>query len=495
MKILVIQLARLGDIYQTWPGLRALRRNHPDAEIHALARPRFQAAFVGLEAIDQVKVFPTQDILSVYTQAAGEAPTDTLLTPRDELALAKIEQVIRELEDETYDWIINLSFSPLSADLVAAVSGPDTKVTGYTRFDDGYLNTPDAMSAYFFAQVGHGRGNRFHLAEIFATLCEADLSDDDWRAPVLPPLPVAVPESYIAVHIGGSESHKSLSVSKWISILRHLRGLHPFQFVLVGGKEDHEKGVQLQSVAPDGEVLNLAGELSLIETMTVVKRAQLVIGPDSVIIHLASLVQTPTLNLSVGQVNYWETGPRAPRSVVLVADSEDDLLSSLIGDRVIEMIHGLRYPLGTIEVKPGTPSYSGRTTAEDNFVWNFIQAIYQGQQFPRSEDPLFAKGIQQLYDVNQFMIEQLDGVRTVQDLKNRNELLKRGEEIIETVGKLVPAVAPLVRWYLCEKSRVGPVPLEKILDSNIQIQKLLQGVLEIYHAGNDSAPEHEKDAL
>lgn len=499
MKILAIQLARLGDIYQSWPGLRALKRMMPDAEIHTLARPRFRAAFDGLEAVSQVKVFPSNDILSAYVSPAEAGNTDavseSLLSSADEVALLKIEDVIQDLENEKYDWIINLSFSPLSADLTSVLSGPDTKISGYTRFDDGYLNLPDAMSAFFFAQVGHDRGNRFHLSEIFGTLCEADLTPEDWKAPVLPEITHSLPEEYIAVHVGGSESHKALSVSKWISILRHLRTLRPFKFVIVGGKEDADKGLQLQCVAPEGEVINLAGQLSLAETMSVIKKASLLIGPDSAPIHMASLTATPTLNLSVGQVNHWETGPRAAGSVVLKAESEDVLMSNVIGDRVIEMVHGLRFPLGTIEACPGTPSFTGSETDESNFVWEFIQAIYMGHHFPKPIEPLFYEGIKQLLDVNSFMLEQLQSVVTVGDLQNRNALLQRGEEVIETIAKLVPSLAPLVRWYQTEKVRIGPQPLDQILRLNIETQKLLQGVLDLYNPGHDSAPQHEKDAL
>lgn len=495
MKILAIQLARLGDIYQSWPGLRALKRLYPHAEIHTLARPRFQAAFEGLDAVSKVRIFPSAEILSVYAGGVNDTSDTDSLSPRDEIALARIEHLVQSLEDENYDWIINLSFSPLSADLTSVLTGPDTKISGYTRFNDGYLNLPDAMSAYFFAQVGHGRGNRFHLAEIFGTLCEVDLEAQDWNCPKLPEVRVALPSEFLAVHIGGSESHKSLSVSKWISILRHLRGLRPFKFVLIGGEEDAGKGDQLQSVAPDGEVLNYAGKLSLAETMAVLQKAKLLIGPDSAPIHMASLTHTPTLNLSLGQVNYWETGPRAAGSVVLKADAEDDLYSNVIGDRVVEMVHGQRFPMSTIQNIPGTPSYIGAASAEENFIWDMMQAIYQGQQFPKPLEPLFLEGIKQLVDVNRFMIEQMEAVKTVEDLKIRNEFLKRGEEVIETIAKLVPTLAPLVRWYQTEKVRIGPVPLENILQQNLEIQKLLHGVLELYDPGTGSAPLHEKDAL
>lgn len=59
MKILVLQLARFGDIYLTWPALRALRRRYPDASIHLLVRERFVAATEGLGAGIDVHVFPT----------------------------------------------------------------------------------------------------------------------------------------------------------------------------------------------------------------------------------------------------------------------------------------------------------------------------------------------------------------------------------------------------------------------------------------------------
>ena len=53
MKILIIQLARLGDIYQSWPTLKAVKRANPGAEIHFLTRSKFAAAAPGPELVDR----------------------------------------------------------------------------------------------------------------------------------------------------------------------------------------------------------------------------------------------------------------------------------------------------------------------------------------------------------------------------------------------------------------------------------------------------------
>ena len=509
MKILVIQLARLGDIYQSWPALRALRRQHAGAEIHVAARSRYAVALEGLEAIDKVHTLESANLFAPYLNESlgAEADAESGLSEQDDAALQELSNFVDALEGESFDWIINMSFSPASADLTyilangAAEAGREIKASGYTRHADGHLNLPDAMSAYFFAQVGYQRPNRFHLCEIFGTLCEVDLLPQDWKGPSTPVAEQAasvlqsLPTEYIAIHIGGSEEHKRISVSKWISVLKHLRGLRPFKFVVLGAGNEFDRGESLKSVAPEGEVINLAGQIDLRACFEVIKNAQILIGPDSAPIHMASLVGTACLNLSLGQVNYWETGPRAAFSVVLRATDESDLLSDVIGDRVVAMIHGQRYPLGTIESQPGTPSYTGGTATEDDFLWSFCMAIYQGTDFPAPYDHLFEEGIKQLSDVNHFMMEQMESVSTTQELKDRSGLLQRGEEIIEAVGKLVPSLVPLVRWYQTEKVRIGPASLGEILTKNMETQRLLQGVLNLYLPPEEAGAVMEGEAL
>ena len=79
MKILVIQIARLGDILMTWPAMRALRRAHPQAEIHLLVRPRFEAATRGLECVDRVIAMPSLEILEpLAREITGKVKAPTI---------------------------------------------------------------------------------------------------------------------------------------------------------------------------------------------------------------------------------------------------------------------------------------------------------------------------------------------------------------------------------------------------------------------------------
>lgn len=497
MKILVLQLARLGDVYQSWPALRALRRKHPEAQIDVVTRERFALAWEGLTAVDNVNLLPVAKLLEKL-----------LATPNSEQGAEKgivgLREFLQPLREEKYTWIINLSFSPLSSHLTHALADSNAKVSGYSRFEDGYLNLPDAMSAYFYAQVGPDRPNRYHLCEIFGTICEVDLQGapaqagtldrGDWMAPDLPTVSRATRGEYICIHVGGSESHKAISVSKWISILSHLRKVRPIEIVLIGSQSEEEVARQIQLNAPDGEVVSLAGELTLLESMAIIRDSLLLVGPDSAPLHMAALVNTPVLNLSIGEVKFWETGPRSSSAVVLPGATEDDLPSDIVADFIVRMVQGQRLPFGTIVSASGAPSFVGHTSQEASFEWEFIQALYTGSQFPSPVDPLFEEGMKQLHDANAFMVETLKSIKSKDDLQLKAGLLDRAEEVISTIAKLVPSLAPLVRWYMTEKVRVGPCPIEEIRKRNLETQELFQSVIEIYHRKGDSEPQAETES-
>jgi ADP-heptose:LPS heptosyltransferase len=484
MKILVLQLARLGDIYLSWPALNALKRNNPQAEIVLLTRAKFAAAAKGLTAVSEVIEMPTKDILAPLIQ-------DTMDIPESHRQLSAF---VESLRARNFDRVINLSFSPASAYLTHLLQPDSSKVCGYSRTEDGFLAIPDDMSAYFYAQVGPGKPNRFHLAEIFGTLCGVDLVESDWKVSTLPNVSIPVSGPYVALHIGASEAQKSISPEKWISILSHFRTLNSTPVVLIGSAFETPTAEKILSATPTGQVISLVGATTLSETMAVVQKAALLVGPDSAPMHMASLTGTRCLNLSLGRVNFWETGPRASGSWIVRASKEVDLASDRISRAMAAMLEKLRPEIGIIQVQQGTPSYSGLFPKEAEFHWKLTQAIYQGTPFPEPVSNTFWEAHTQLCEINAFLIEQLTALENGASLEQKAAFIDRGEEVIEAIAKLVPSWGPAIRWYQTEKVRIGPGEPAHVLKRTLEIQKLFQQVLDLYSDLKEVPASAEREA-
>jgi ADP-heptose:LPS heptosyltransferase len=471
MKILVLELARLGDIFQTWPALRALKRKHPEAEVHVLTRERYQAALDGLDVVDQVHLLETKNIFEPLFQQK----------PDVEASYKRISQKIDDLKEMQFDWIINFSFSPVSSYLAHALTQPNTRVTGYTRHKDGFLAIPDDMSAYFYAQVGLERKNRFHLCDIFASMLEMDLTPEDWCGPNFLTAKT-FQEDQIVVHVGASEVHKRLTGDQWAQILEiYLQKAPQDKVVLIGTAEESGQAQAIEEKLPKGSIINQVGKTKLRETFSIIHNSRLVVGADSAPMHMASLTQTPCVNLSIGKVNFWETGPRAAGSVILKAANITRLGFVDVAEAIFKVRNQLRPDLRWIQTRPGqAPSYSVLEPKGADFDWKFIQAIYVGQDFPETDKHEFFEGMKNLFEINRLILEQLEKIQQGKDLQAVASIIQRGEEIIQTVGQLVPSLSILVRWYQTEKVRLGPAPHEVTLQRTIEIHELFLKVCSLY---------------
>ncbi|MNJ92678.1 Lipopolysaccharide core heptosyltransferase RfaQ [compost metagenome] len=469
MKILILQLARLGDIYMSWPAMRALRRKFPEAEIHLLTRPRFEAAVEGLQAVNYHWSLPSSHILSPLVQEEADL----------EKALARIDETVTDLKKHNFDQIINFTFSPFSSYLTHALTGEDTQVVGYTRHHDGTFAFADEVSAYFYAQVGIEKSNRVHLADIFASMVDVQYIEEDWAAPFIPNRDLSLPENYVAVHIGASENHKSLSPTQWGDTLKYMAEQMPqMQFVLIGAGSEKDQAAWIRTLVPESHIVDLVGQTQISDLFQVLQKAQLLIGGDSAPMHMASLTDTPSLNVSVGNVNFWETGPKASLSFILRANTEADVHSDRLGEIAVQLLQG-KLSEELIIRAPGMTSYECQETAQDRFQWDLIQAIYMNGAYPLADRMELIQGAMKLDEINTFASEQLaqvprKGVAAVAPY------LERAEEIIESISRIVPELNPLINWYHAEKVRIGPASQEDVLAATLSVHQALGKHLRVY---------------
>ncbi|MGZ3772832.1 MAG: glycosyltransferase family 9 protein [Pseudobdellovibrionaceae bacterium] len=470
MKILVVQLARLGDIYMSWPALRALRRKYPSSEIHLLTRPRFEGAVEGLTAFDRHISMSTSSILAPLIQQ----------DPNIQMSLSVLNTFIDELHMEKYDYIINLTFSPASSYLVHALTHKHTKVVGYTRHNDGSLCLPDDMSSYFFAQVGIGKPNRVHLSDIFASMIDVDYIEEDWRAPVLKTENLNLPPNYLVVHVGASERHKTLSASSWSQILSYLFKNTDISFpvVLIGSAAEQSCAEEIIRSAPAVSFMNMVGKTKMSDLFSIIKNAEFLVGCDSAPIHMASLTDTPTFNISVGEVNFWETGPKATLSFIYRTTSESELVVSRVGE-VLKMLLCGEVASDLIVRAGGVTSYSLEETPVQSFQWDLLKAIYLGGSYPLAEKMEILQAAQHLNEVNAFAMEQIEMIPR-KGLEVVGPLLDRAEEVIENMTRWVPELSPLVNWYRAEKTCIGPGTIDEICTATLNVHERMARHLRPY---------------
>ncbi len=492
MKTLVLQLARLGDIYQTWPVMRALRRAG-GGELHLLARAKFAGAVDGLEAIDRLW---TLDARAALAPLVGDA-LDI------EASLAVLDDLVARLRAEGFERVINLSYSPFSSRLTAAVAGSGAgEVRGYTRHADGYLQLADDASAYFYAQVGPGRANRVHLTELFAQTAGVELVEADWAGPATRPEGGAVAAKLfsllngarapIVVHLGASRPGKTFGSHKWLQVVSGLLERTDAPVALIGAAGERALADAVKSSAAGREAVDLVGSTTLRDVFALLAKARLAIGGDSAPVHIAALTGTPCLNLSFREVSFWETGPKSAGSRILAFEAADDLASDVVVREALAMLAGEEGDPRAIRVAGPIEPYAAGGPFAASAGWEWLQAIYMGRPFPVPESELCVQGLLRLQEANELALEQL-AVLGRRGLADRTALaiLDRFDEIIGAIAGMAPTIGILVRWFQTERIRLGPMPGEELLAKTVSLHAKLRDVLGLYVAGPAREETHD----
>jgi ADP-heptose:LPS heptosyltransferase len=448
--------------------MRALRRTHPQAEIHLLTRSRFQDAVQGLNGIDRHWTLASKEILAPLVQENADVNA----------AMTNMSGFVNELKNQNYDQVINLTFSALSSYLTHAIAGKNAQTLGYTRHADGSFNPNDDVGAYFYAQVGIDKPNRVHIADIFASMMGVEFVESDWAAPKFQDK-LSLPEGYLAVHIGASEKHKSLTPQFWNRVIHYIIAKNPqLSIVLIGAPNEQSIAEQVMQENSPSHIVNLVGKTKVQDLFEVISHADMLIGCDSAPIHIASLTDTPTFNISLGNVNFWETGPKASLSFILRAQGEHELTPMRTAEIANQLLQGYVVPELIIR-SGGLTSYKVNESAMDAFQWNLVRALYLGGDYPMVERVETIQGAMKLDEINNFAMEQIEQI-PARGLDKVIPFLQRAEEIIQTMNRFVPELSPMISWFNAEKARIQPGSQEEIRTATLNVHERFKRFLQVY---------------
>ena len=311
-RVMVIQLARLGDLVQTVPLLSTLKS---DSETHLtlVVDERVESAvrnsvpydeLISIDLVDLGNEIAKSNILSVYQ---------------------KFSDKLEPLRKGYFDKLYNLNFANINAALASQICARE--ILGFVPSRDfgGFRFSP-AMRILF--NQGHNRKTaRVHLADLFRNLVKDS-------KPIEPPfyeiaesglvfanklkekLQLSIYDKIITLHPGAGAEIRKLGAEKFARLIALLTAREDCRIVLVGNDRAEADSV-LKLVANRERVVDLTGKTDIDELAGVLSIADLMIGADSGPLQLAAGVGTRCLGLFFASALMYETGPLGKGHVII----------------------------------------------------------------------------------------------------------------------------------------------------------------------------------
>jgi len=288
MRILILQLKRIGDAILTTPLLAALREHLPDAHL-TLALDRASAALSPALDADQILIRGQNFWLPLATQR--------------------------------FDIVLDLTGTDRSA-LATVLSRAPRRIT-WARF----AKKPFRRAIY--AEFAESSVRDRHTADHHTDLLRA-LEIGVENVPLALHLPASareeatsaladagITDAYAVVHPGTARPEKYWLPERWAEVIAHLQSDRGLPVVLTGSNDPAERAhlTAIQHALPV-PALNLAGQLTLLGTAAVLKRARLLCAVDSAPVHLADALGTPVIAL-FGPTNPFHWRPRSTHAHVV----------------------------------------------------------------------------------------------------------------------------------------------------------------------------------
>ncbi|MGE5208022.1 MAG: putative lipopolysaccharide heptosyltransferase III [Alphaproteobacteria bacterium] len=299
MKILLLQLKRIGDLILTTPAIAALRKNFPHAHITLVVAKECTELLPAISDLDR--------ILIARRSVRDMAPFSSVATTK-------------------FDYCVDFTRNDRSA-LLTLVSRARKRITSYRIRDQSKTR-----------------------ARIYTDLVEVrvrDLHTVDYNLALLGPLKVRPPSfspylnlpriarekaaalwrnwktnrPYVIVQPGSARHEKMWEPVRWAEIINRFGADSDVDLVLTGGPSAHERAhIEAIKSRLRREIVDFSGKTDLLTLAALVARAQLLVTVDSAPVHLAAAMHTPQVIL-FGPTNPFHWRPRESPALILQGKS------------------------------------------------------------------------------------------------------------------------------------------------------------------------------
>ncbi len=297
-KVLVFQLARLGDIIQSIPLLINLNKRNFFIDI----------------VIDEKNIKICNDIPYINKIISFEIGKYLYFLQHNELesCYKVLKNFSLSLTKKKYDLVINLNHSDINRILVSFIQNGIKK--GFKVGESSFIN-------FLYSIIGKSRKlNPFNLVDIFnhfidnPIIVKPKLSNNMKKIENLP-------NDYIIIHIGAGHKIRVLDfdiISKFIKIFLNKYNL--FYIVLTGTKEEKNYINMLIKMLDKNyrkKIIDLSGKTDYYQLKYVINLSKIVISTDTGIMHLATALEKNIISIFFTSAFPFETGPYTENAIIL----------------------------------------------------------------------------------------------------------------------------------------------------------------------------------
>lgn len=299
-RILLVRTDKIGDAIVSTPVIQALREHFPKARIDILLGSRSKAAGPLLPYIDSVFV-------------AGRGVRERLM-------------LLHRLRKSHYDVVINLVFADsITAAVFTAGSGARMKI--------GFENSASAFLDFIVARPTLPMP---FVPKLLLLIAPLGITVNPAEArPSITLLPAAIDaarheigrfssdRTLLMINISGSSPRKFWGVERYAALARQLR-FDGFDVVVLSAPADEQS---LREIVDRSGAFMIAPRPDLMEFAAILSFADLVVSPDTSIVHIAAALGKPVVALVDAPVTAIEWAPWAvPNRVVGCSTGIPDIL-------------------------------------------------------------------------------------------------------------------------------------------------------------------------
>jgi len=312
-RILLIQLASIGDVVYTTPVFSGLKERFKGAECLLLTE-RLTAPLVKFDPhLDGIITFDKTGFLQKLLGRGG----------RDETK-RELKEFIQGVKDKEFDLVVNLHTSPRSAVLTNMIA--KREIWGLTLDNYGQpcvIGHPWMHYRYWTMKEGSTGG--LGITELHLLMTDVEpperetaiyINEDSNRRARRSLVSVGIheEEGFIGLFPGSNYPSRRWPEENFAVLANLIQKKLKTKVVIFGGVDDLERANRILRLMNIPSI-SLAGKTSLLELAALLKRCNLFITNDTGPLHIACAVKTPTITLA-GPA--W-IGPYGPGHFLLVS--------------------------------------------------------------------------------------------------------------------------------------------------------------------------------